>query len=242
MIQFPFNVALCIENLHLTDILRAFRGFLVNKAGIYGFQNIKTGEIVYIGSCINLWKRLMQHITGQKSNIILQNAFSKYGLASFRFLVFVFVPLEEHNSKAEGRTSLLSAEQLYLNSFNPRYNILKVAGSSLGYTHTPEALAKMSGENNPMFGKTGENNPMFGRTGADHPIYGNTGESAPNFKKVPANASPVYLYNTDRVLLNSFSSREAAAQFLNVSRITVIRYIKSGKVLNGRYIVTSSSL
>jgi hypothetical protein len=81
---------------------------------------------------------------------------------------------------------------------------------------------------------------MFGRTGADHPMYGKTGESAPNFQKVPANASPVYLFNTDKELMNSFSSREAAAQFLNVSRRTVIRYIKSAKVLNGKFIVTSS--
>jgi len=221
-------------------MLRSFLQLLNNKAGIYGFQNIETGEIVYIGSAVNLWKRLMQHITGRNSNVILQKAFGKYGLASFRFLVFVFIPLEAQNSKTEGRDSLLSAEQLYLDSFNPRYNILTVAGSSLGYTHTPETLAKLSGENNPMFGRTGENNPMFGRTGADHPMYGKTGESAPNFQKVPANASPVYLFNTDKELMNSFSSREAAAQFLNVSRRTVIRYIKSAKVLNGKYIVTSS--
>jgi group I intron endonuclease len=111
------------------DRLKSFLQLLNNKAGIYGFQNIETGEIVYIGSAVNLWKRLMQHITGRNSNAILQKAFGKYGLASFRFLVFVFVPFpsggerssEEHNSKTEGRASLLSAEQLYLDSFNPRY-------------------------------------------------------------------------------------------------------------------------
>jgi group I intron endonuclease len=152
MIQRPFNVAVCIEKLHLIDMLRSFLQLLNNKAGIYGFQNIETGEIVYIGSAVNLWKRLMQHITGRNSNVILQKAFGKYGLASFRFLVFVFIPLEEQNSKTEGRASLLSAEQLYLDSplgssrrldsFNPRYNILTVAGSSLGYTHTPETALR----------------------------------------------------------------------------------------------------
>jgi hypothetical protein len=57
MIQRPFNIALFIENLHLTDTLRSFRQLLIQKAGIYGFQKIETGEIVYIGSTINLWKR-----------------------------------------------------------------------------------------------------------------------------------------------------------------------------------------
>lgn len=40
----------------------------------------------------------------------------------------------------------------------PEYNILKIAGSSLGYKHTKESLAKEAnkrriGEKNPMFGK-----------------------------------------------------------------------------------------
>jgi len=77
MIQFPFNVALCVENLHLGDILKVVRSMLLNKAGVYGFQNIKTGEIVYVGSAVNLWLRFYQHITGKKSNQILQNAFPK---------------------------------------------------------------------------------------------------------------------------------------------------------------------
>ena len=50
----------------------------------------------------------------------------------------------------------------------PEYNILKVAGSSLGNKHSEEVLAKISqaltGVNNPMYGKIGEDNPMFGRT------------------------------------------------------------------------------
>lgn len=115
-----------------------------------------------------------------------------------------------------------------------------VAGSSLGYSHAPEALAKMSGENNPISGKTGVNNPMFGRTGAKHPMFGRTGADAPNFGKNPANASPVNLYNTNKELILEFNSREKAAQWLNVSRSTVTSYIRSGKVLNGKYVLTSS--
>lgn len=52
-----------------------------------------------------------------------------------------------------------------------------------------ESLAKMSGENHPMFGKSGENNHMFGRihsaeslakmsaalSGENNPMYGRTG-------------------------------------------------------------------
>lgn len=53
---------------------------------------------------------------------------------------------------------ILGREQFYIDSLLPQFNILKVAGSSLGYKHTEETLAllslTMSGENHPMFGKT----------------------------------------------------------------------------------------
>ena len=46
----------------------------------------------------------------------------------------------------------------------------------LGLHHTEETKKKMSirmsGENNPMFGKSGENNPMFGKSGVNNPIFG----------------------------------------------------------------------
>lgn len=34
-------------------------------------------------------------------------------------------------------------EQYFIDFFKPRYNVLKVAGSPLGYKHTPEALEKL---------------------------------------------------------------------------------------------------
>jgi len=165
----------------------------MNKAGVYGFQRIATGEIVYIGSAINLWKRFLQHITGQKSNVILQNAFAKYCLASFRFLVFEILPSIPSNSTEEDRATLHETEKFYLDTFKPRYNILSTAGSTLGYKHTTESLAKMSGGNNPAYGRSGAMNPMFGRTGVDHPMYGVTGADHPNFGKVPANAKTVFV-------------------------------------------------
>jgi len=110
----------------------------------------------------------MQHILNQKSNVILQKAFTKYGLASFRFLVFEYISLEE--GTAENLSMLLATEQLYIDSFKPRYNINPTAGSSLGYKHTKETLAKMRGVNNPAYGRTGDKNPMWGRTGNKHPM------------------------------------------------------------------------
>ena len=41
-----------------------------------------------------------------------------------------------------------------------------------GYKRSQETRDKMSGENNPMFGKFGENHPNYGRTGISHPMFG----------------------------------------------------------------------
>ncbi len=40
-----------------------------------------------------------------------------------------------------------------------------------GKHHSPEARQKMSGENNPMYGRCGENNPMYGRRGENCPNW-----------------------------------------------------------------------
>jgi NUMOD3 motif len=64
---------------------------------------------------------------------------------------------------------LLQREQHYLDILfslpaNLRYNFNPTAGSILGYKHTEDTLAKTSGENNHMYGRTGANHPMYGRT------------------------------------------------------------------------------
>jgi len=239
MIQRPFNVALCIENLHLTNLLRAFKVLLVKKAGVYGFQHIKTGEILYIGSTINLWRRFWSHLSGHNSNLVLQRAFTKYGLDSYRFLVFEFTTVEEQSNDTL-KSLLLTSEQFFLDSFKPRYNILPTAGSPFGYQHTPESLQLLSAshkgkthsqESRDKMGvsKKGQNNPAYGRTGSLNPMFGVSA----------SNAQEIYIYGKDNVLIQSFSSQVAAAQWLKVHQSTVSRYVKSGQYIMNKYYITN---
>jgi group I intron endonuclease len=62
---------------------------------------------------------------------------------------------------------ILSREQYFLDSLEPKYNILKVAGSLLGYKHTQETLAKLSEANKGISRNKGQNNPMFGKSTSD---------------------------------------------------------------------------
>lgn len=48
----------------------------------------------------------------------------------------------------------------------PQYNILEIAGSTLGFKHIEKTLVKMKKA------KTGEDHPMFGKIGKNHPFYG----------------------------------------------------------------------
>lgn len=42
-----------------------------------------------------------------------------------------------------GKGEVLNREQYYLDNLKPQYNIVETAGSTVGYIHTPESLAKM---------------------------------------------------------------------------------------------------
>jgi group I intron endonuclease len=74
-------------------------------------------------------------------------ALLKYGYSKFRLEILEYCDYDK----------CLEREQYYLDSLNPEYNILKKAGSSLGYKHTKETIAKLAlalkGEKHPMFGK-----------------------------------------------------------------------------------------
>lgn len=139
-----FFIEMFTGSLHLTEIRLITKQELKDKSGIYGFIPKPTSKL-YIGSSVQLPTRFNNHIKGTRLNIKLQNAINKYKLENLIF--FEYCDPEE----------LLSREQFYLDTLQPELNILKTAGSLLGYKHSEESLAKFSGENNPMYGETGEN-------------------------------------------------------------------------------------
>lgn len=117
--------------------------------GIYQIRNLINGKL-YIGSaagrgfCNRRGTHLKQLRDGRHDNSHLQYAWNKYGGSSF-----VFEILEECKSEL-----CIEREQYYLDtilfaSCNDKrfcqlgYNILRVAGSSLGYRHSVASHLKM---------------------------------------------------------------------------------------------------
>jgi hypothetical protein len=201
------------------DFFYVFENILVHKAeimatlgglgGIYMIVNTMNGKS-YIGSSTNIGKRIGQHINGYSSNPYLQNAFNKYGLNCFSLIILAVVP--------PIRWILLFLEQLALDYIKPAYNLLTIAGSSLGFTHSAETKARMSEAKKGKY--DGENNPMYG--------------------KVAPTAQVIYVYDLENVIVSQFSSITAAALWLEISRPTLYKYLNSGQVLNGKYYIRNS--
>jgi len=135
------------------------------KAGIYMWTHLKSGKR-YIGSAVDLSKRLSNYYSlanlSRYKSMYINRALLFYDYSSFSLTIYEIIDIS-NLSKEEARKLILELEQFYIDTILPEYNILKVAGSLLGYKHTEESLAKIS------FAKVGGNNPMFGRTGENHP-------------------------------------------------------------------------
>lgn len=119
-----------------------------NKAGVYMFFNLVNGN-TYLSSSVKLDRRFRVHISCIGSvNLPLYNALNKYGVNNFVFLILQYCdPVE---------VVCLGLEQNFLDLYKPQYNILKLAGSSQGFKHSPYTIAQLkksqAGKLHPRFG------------------------------------------------------------------------------------------
>lgn len=121
-----------------------------NISGIYEIVNLVNGKR-YVGSSILMRKRWACHRRELRSrkhhSRHLQNAWLKYGEASFSFRILEAVPEKD---------MLIKREQHYINALRPDYNCLPTAGSCLGHKWTDDQKSRLSASlraNNPFKGK-----------------------------------------------------------------------------------------
>jgi len=99
--------------------------------------NTESGE-TYIGSSSNLRRRFNQYfslayLTKNARSSVIFKALLKRGHSKFSLEILEYCKKED----------ILNREQYYIDTLKPSYNILKTAGSSLGYAHTTEAIEKI---------------------------------------------------------------------------------------------------
>nr|YP_008081982.1 GIY-YIG endonuclease family protein [Rhizoctonia solani]AGK92818.1 GIY-YIG endonuclease family protein [Rhizoctonia solani] len=74
--------------------------------------------------------------------MIIYKALLKYGYSNFKLEISFFLNRVNFRRKFNPE-NLIDREQHYLNLLKPEYNVLKDAGSSLGFKHSEESLAKV---------------------------------------------------------------------------------------------------
>lgn len=103
--------------------------------GIYGIR--QDGNIVYVGQSIQIEQRYRQHLYKLRTNThgspYFQNAYNKYGVKPFDYII-----LEETT-----KDRLVEREQFYIDLYQPKYNVAKVAGSRLGVKQSAAAIEKV---------------------------------------------------------------------------------------------------
>jgi group I intron endonuclease len=129
------NIQSVAKFINIKESKIAILSSVKDKAGIYMFFNLTNGNC-YVGSSINLARRFRVHMFNVGSvKLPLPLAINKYGLNNFAFLILQYCESFEE--------ICLGLEQHYLDLYKPKYNILKLAGSSQGFKHSPETIAKL---------------------------------------------------------------------------------------------------
>ena len=115
---------------------------LEKKAGVYIYQYILDKSMIYIGSAYDITERIRQHrLSANKGKTCpkFYNYVRKHGWDNFRLGILEYIDVDNLNmGKYEIRRVIFDREQYYLDIMSPTLNILKKAGSNLGFKHTEE--------------------------------------------------------------------------------------------------------
>jgi len=234
------------------------------KTGIYQWTHLESGKI-YIGSAVNLSLRFRDYYNKgfltRSNNSYIYNALLSHGYSAFSLTIYEYINIQ-YLPKDEARKLILEREQLYIDILGPNYNLLKTAGSSLGFNHSEGTKVKLSkinkAENNPMFGRSHSEETkalmrknhsrwMLGRTLSSDTISkmikARSGENNANFGKY----KKVYVYSLDSVsnektLYKFFNSSLETALFFNCTRRTISRYLDKNTLYKNVWVLSTSEL
>jgi group I intron endonuclease len=188
------------------------------RSGVYRLKNLYNGKC-YIGSSTDIGRRLTSYysflyISAQKSSLICR-ALLKYGYAKFS------IEILEYCKPGDA----VKREQYYLDLLKPEYNILKTAGSSLGFKHSEEAIAKFRARRH-----TPETLEKFKTK-----VF-----SVETRAKISANkGTKVVVSDLLTGETDEYDSIRKAAQGLGAPNSTVRYYIKNQQIFRDRYQIST---
>jgi len=163
-------------------------------------------------------------------------AILKYGYSNFTLDILEYCEPSD----------LLAREQYYLDLIKPGYNLLSVAGSSLGFKHSEETLDKFKSRvlsdearANLVASATGRVLSEDTKAKISAARSGIKLSAETRAKMSAATAAiqgvAVEVTNIQTGITEQFSTLTDAASFLGVSRTTVKNVVKSGKIFRDIY-------
>lgn len=225
-----------------------------NKSGVYRWINLVNGKS-YVGSSVNLGYRLKQYysvsyLNRKKSASSISRALVKYGHSNFKLEILEYCEAD--------RLIILEREQYYIDLLKPEYNILKIAGSPLGYKHTEESLAKMRNrklskehlyivltrilsDDHKAAVKKARTNSIHSadaRAKMRNFIHSEETKAKLSQRLTNYNLSKGHKIEITNIVENTktvYESIRKAAISLNTNHSTIRNYIKSGKLYKGLY-------
>lgn len=197
------------------------------KSGVYRWTNKVNGK-TYVGSSVLLSRRFLVYynlIKIGKSNMLIAKALLKYGYSNFSLEILEYCEPEV----------LISREQYYLDLLKPEYNILTLAGSSLGYKHSEETLAKLKLITNEhrkgiTFSQSEETKAKISKT-----MTGRKHTEKTIAKMIGKKGKKVVVTDLTTQVVTEYVSMRQAAIALNTSLDTIRVYVKNQKNLKNKY-------
>jgi group I intron endonuclease len=196
-----------------------------NKSGIYRWNNLITGKS-YIGSSISLTSRLNAYYSlgylkkrVEKGSSIIYNSLLKYGYSNFSLDILEYCE----------PAILIKREQYYLDTLNPEYNILKKAGSSLGYKHTKETLLKFKKR---KLSPEALINLKLAKKGVapTSPLR--------KINHLLATGHITIVVNKKDNTVKVYNSIRAVSRDIGINHATILNYINTNKWLKDTYLIT----
>lgn len=211
-----------ILDLKDKDSIRSYEDLLKGKGGIYSLVNTINGK-QYVGSAKDFYIRLNEHLKYRNnSNAALQKAFIKYGVDKFKLYIYEYFTYACFAGRIISHKSLTELETTYISKFDLKvlYNFSLIAHNNLGYKHTEEAKFKIS--------KPGILNPMYGK---------NHNEETKVIMSERKNKYHLGLgiFDLKGNLIAKFRNNVELANHLNISKVTVGKYLNYNLIYNNSY-------
>ena len=225
------------------------------KSGVYRWTNLETNKS-YVGSSVNLGRRFSTYYSNKyitKNNNTISRALLKYGHSRFRLDILEYCE----------KSDVLAREQHYLDLFLPEYNILKTAGSLLGFKHSVSTRKMLSnlytGRSISEQIKAKMSESQRGRTHSAEALakmslaklgrirteehknklsvaaIGKTRSEETKLKISKAKGQAVVVNDTETGETTNYSSVREVSRKFSVSNNTIARYIESGLLFKDRY-------